>query len=171
MATPSAAPTPAVTSLPPNAEALLEFYKEHLVHGRHIEVQRSTIAGVAFALSGAIIGELLKKGQLTTEQLPFTVTLLCVGLFACLMSAKLYERFRLHNATARLARNQLDPTLQQLRKQAQDENRKKYPLMFRLRLHVVWNSLFGIVLALGLITTVMCLLGSEEMRRIARIWF
>src|SRR5215813_118870 len=106
MATPSATPTASAPSLPPNHQVLLEYYKEQLVHGRHIEAQRSTIAGVAFAISGAIIGELLKTGQLTTEQLPFTVTLLCVGLFACLLSAKLYERFRLHNGIARLARNQ-----------------------------------------------------------------
>lgn len=155
MATPS--PASAASVQPPHAQALLEYYKEQLAHGRHIEVQRSTIAGVAFTISGAIIGELLKKGQLSAEQLPFTVTLLCVGLFACLFSAKLYERFRLHSGIARLARNQLDPTLAQLRKEAEGENRKKYPFLFRLRLHVVWNLLFGIVLMLGLITTIMCL--------------
>jgi hypothetical protein len=157
MVTPSAAPIPPLASLPPNAQTLLEYYKEQLAHGRHIEVQRSTIAAVAFALSGAIIGELLKRGQLTAEQLPFTVTLLFVGLFASVISAKLYERFRLHNAIAKLARNQLDPTLAQLRTQAEAKHRKKYPLTFRLRLHVVWNLLFGIVFALGIITTVMCL--------------
>ncbi len=158
MATPNTVPDASVASSLPHAQALLEYYKEQLAHGRHIEVQRSAIAGVAFTISGAIIGELLKKGQLTTEQLPFTVTLLCVGLFACLLSAKLYERFRLHNGIARLARHQLDPTLAQLRNEAEGENRKKYPLLFRLRLHVVWNSLFGIVFVLGLITTLISLL-------------
>lgn len=119
----STAPTPPVTSAAANAQALLEYYKEQLAHGRHIEVQRSTVAGVAFAISGAILGEFLDKGQLTPDQLPYTVTLMCVGLFACLLSAKLYERFRLHNEIANLARNQLDPTLERLRKQAQNNNR------------------------------------------------
>ena len=51
----------------------LEYYKEQLEHGRHIEVQRSTVAGLGIAISGAIVGELLKK-PLAREQLPYTVT-------------------------------------------------------------------------------------------------
>ena len=40
--------------------AELEYYKEHVAYGRHIELQRSAVAGLAATLSGAIIGELLK---------------------------------------------------------------------------------------------------------------
>lgn len=136
-----------------NTEALLEYYKEQLQHGRHIEVQRSTVAGIAFTMSGAIIGELLKHGPLSRQQLPYTVTLLCVGLFALVLSAKLYERFRLHNETAKLARNMLEPRLAALRKQAEDTNRTKYPKVFAVRLHVIWNLTFAVVTAIGLVTT------------------
>jgi len=136
--------------------AELEYYKEQLTHGRHIEVQRSTVAGLAATISGAIIGKLLEK-PLTREQLPYTVTLFFVGLVAWLLSAKLYERFKLHNEIAKLARNKLDPTLAALRTTAEATIRTKYPFLFRLPLHIVWNSLFGCICALGLVVTLLIL--------------
>ena len=134
--------------------AELEYYKEQLAHGRHIEVQRSTVAGIALAISGAIVGELLKK-PLTREQLPYTVTLCFLNLVALLISAKLYERFRMHNETAKLVRNRIDPTLADYRRKAQETIKAKYPFLFRLRLHVIWNCLFAVLSALGLVTSLM----------------
>jgi hypothetical protein len=55
--------------------AELEYYKEHLEHGRHIETQRTAVAGLAATISGAIIGELLKGLPLKKEHLPYTLTL------------------------------------------------------------------------------------------------
>ena len=42
--------------------AELEYYKEHVAHRQHIEVQRSTVAGVALTAAGAIVGGLLRIG-------------------------------------------------------------------------------------------------------------
>jgi hypothetical protein len=72
--------------------AELEYYTVHTKHAKHLEDQRSTVAGITAAISGAMIGELLKKSALTREDLPFTVTLFFIGLFASLFSAKLFER-------------------------------------------------------------------------------
>jgi hypothetical protein len=138
----------------PKVTAELEYYKEQLEHGRHIEVQRSTVAGLAIAMSGAIVGELLKK-PLTREQLPYTVTLCFVNLVALLIIAKLYERFRMHNETAKLVRNKIDPSLAAFRLQAQETMRTKYPFLFKLRLHVIWNCLFGGLSVLGIVTTLV----------------
>jgi len=140
--------------------AELEYYKEQLAHGRHIEVQRSTVAGLAVAISGAIVGELLKK-PLTREQLPYTVTLCFVNLVALLISAKLYERFRMHNETAKLVRNKMDPSLAGYRQQVGATISAKYPLLFCLRLHVIWNSLFGVLSLLGLVTTIIAYLAGS----------
>lgn len=136
--------------------AELEYYKEQLQHGRHIEVQRSTVAGLATTISGLIIGELLKR-PLTRDQLPYTVTLSVVGLVALLLSAKLYERFRLHNEIAKLARNKLDPSLASFRRRAEKAVRKRYPFLFWLPLHHVWNFWFGGLSALGLVMTIIVL--------------
>jgi hypothetical protein len=70
--------------------AELEYYKEQLAHGRHIEVQRSTVAGLAITISGAIIGKLLEKQPLKKEMLPYTMSLIVIGLVSWLLSAKLY---------------------------------------------------------------------------------
>src|SRR5260221_10865274 len=99
--------------------AELEYYKEHLEHGRHIEVQRTAVAGLAATISGAVIGELLKELPLKRAQLPYTLTLVFLGLVAGLLSAKLYERFKLHNAIAKEARDVLDSSLGELRTKAE----------------------------------------------------
>jgi hypothetical protein len=135
----------------------LEYYKEHVAHGRHVELQRSAVAGLAATLAGEIVGELLKQGSLTRVQLPYTVALFVLGLVAFLLSAKLYERFKLHNAIAKEARDKLDPTLGSLRTIAENEHKKNFPILYDLPLHVIWNCLFLFVCALGLATTVMCI--------------
>jgi hypothetical protein len=136
----------------------LEFYKEHTAHGRHIELQRSAIAGIAFTLCGALIGKLLEHLPLTRDQLPYTTTLFAVGLISWLLSAKLYERFKLHTTVARFARDAYDPNLATLRRQAEVEHKKKFPRLFEVRLHTIWNALFAIVAAIGLATTVLILI-------------
>ena len=137
--------------------AELEYYKEQLAHGRHIEVQRSTIAGVGAAASGALIGKLLQC-PLTHAQLPYTVALFFVGLTAFLFSAKLYERFRLHMEIAKLARNKLDSTLKDLRHTAECTIKKEYPVFFRLPLHLLWNWFFVLIALLGAAATIRILL-------------
>jgi hypothetical protein len=137
--------------------AELEYYKEHCEHGRHVEVQRTAVAGLAATLSGAIIGELLKGLPLRRAHLPYTITLLFVGVVAWILSAKLYERFKLHTAIAAEARNVLDPKLRLLRQKAEIAHKKDFPRLYELRLHIVWYSLFATISALGLVSTVIIL--------------
>ncbi len=137
---------------PPTATnpGALEYYKEQLTHGRHTETQRSTAAGLTFAFAGVIIGKLLEKPHLTRDLLPYTVTLFLIGIFTLLLTAKLYERFKLHNTIARHARNAYDPGLAGFRQKAELEHKKNFPHLYKMRLHVVWNSFFLIISALGL---------------------
>ena len=137
--------------------AELEYYKEQLAHGRHIETQRSTVATVAAALSGALIGTVLKIGPLTKDALPYTVTLIVVGIIALLLSAKLYERFKLHNTIAKYARNVVDPSLAKLRRDAESEHKKNFPMLFEIKLHIIWNVFFCIVSVLGFVLTLLIL--------------
>lgn len=140
-------------------DALLEYYKEQLAHGRHIETQRSAIAAFVAAGSGALLGKLLEKSaNLTRAELPYAVALLLLNAIAALTLAKLYERFRLHNETARLARNKIDPALAVFRKEAECTNQKKYPLLYKIRLHDLWNWTFGALGMVGLVVTIYILL-------------
>jgi hypothetical protein len=135
--------------------AELEYYKEHVAHGRHIEVQRSTVAALAATLSGALIGVLLKKGSIGKGELPYTVTMIFLGAVAWLLSAKLYERFKLHNAIAKAARDKLDASLSELRKTAEREHKKDFPFTYGLPLHTVWYALFGLITLLGVVLSVI----------------
>jgi hypothetical protein len=128
----------------------LEYYKEHVAHGRHTETQRSTVAGLTFAFAGVIIGKLLEKAQLTGDLLPYTVTLCLVGIFTLLLTAKLYERFKLHNTIAKYARNAYDPSLATFRQTAESEHKKNFPHLYEMKLHIIWNSFFVIISTLGL---------------------
>jgi len=130
--------------------AELDYYKVHTEQAKHLEVQRSTVAGIAAALAAAIVGDLLKKDTLTRADLPATVTLCMVGLYALVFCAKFFERMKLHQEIARLARNKLDPTLNSIRINAEKIHRKKFPLMYPLGLHILWNSFFGCISLLGL---------------------
>jgi len=132
--------------------AELEYYKEQLAHGRHIEVQRSTVAGLALTVSGAIIGKLLENMPLGKEMLPYTITLIVVGLLSWLLSAKLYERFKLHNEIAKLARDKLDASLGALRTQAELTIKKKY-FMYHVSLHCIWYALFALIASVGVWAT------------------
>jgi hypothetical protein len=142
--------------------AELEYYKEHAAHGRHVELQRSAVAGLTATLSGGLVGELLKQGALTRSQLPYSVALFALGFVSFLLSAKLYERFRLHNAIAREARNKLDPSLAALRSKVEREHKKEFSFLYELPLHLVWNSLFALMGLVGLVTTVLILFKSRS---------
>ena len=135
----------------------LEFYKIQADNSRHLEVQRSTIAGIATAVSGVICGELLKKSPLSRNDLMYTVTLTAVGLIALLFSAKLYERTRYRNELIRLVEKKLDPTLAAFSVEAKKTMRRKHRFLFWLRLNWIWNSLFAGIAILGFSLTLKIL--------------
>lgn len=130
-----------------------EFYKIQVENSRHLELQRSTIAGIATAVSGAIVGELLKRSPLDKDDLAYTVTLTVVGFIALLFSQKLHERIKYRNELARLIGHELDPSLEVFKKRAEAAMKKKYPLLFWLRLNWLWGCLFGAISVLGLVLT------------------
>lgn len=137
-------------------DARLEYYKEQLTHGRHTEVQRSSVATLAAAFCGAIIGKLLDP-PLDRTKLPYSIALFLVGLVSLIITAKLYERFRLHNEVARLVRDDIDKNLGKFRRDAEVIIKKKYPFLFWLHLHIIWNSLLGLFAAIGLVTAILIL--------------
>lgn len=126
----------------------LDYYKEHLEHGRAHETNRTAVAALAATISGAIIGELLKH-PLTKEDLPYTTTLFAVGLVGWLLSGKMYERFKLHNAIAKEAREVLDPNLGKLRIKAELAHKKKFWFFYHVPLHWIWSILFVVIAVAG----------------------
>jgi hypothetical protein len=127
----------------------IEFFKSHVEQARHLAVQRDTIALASVTGSGALMGALLKTEKLTRADLPYSLTLACLGLVAWLLCAKLYERFKLHGEIAELARNKLDPSLAHLRSQAERKIKARYPISFWLPVHYIWNCLFAVICLSG----------------------
>jgi len=134
---------------------LPDYYKEQLAHGRHIELQRSSIAAIVFAIAGVVVGRALEKGAV--GQWPYALLLSVAGVFGWLFSIKLYERFRLHNEVARIARDAWNPTLAQCRREAEKINKARFPRVFQWRLHVMWNCFFGLITLIGLLMLALSL--------------
>jgi len=133
------------------------YYKEQLDQARHIEVQRTAIGGFTVAFSGVIVSK-LQSANFDRTILPYTITLTLIGLTALLLSAKLYERFRWHHDLGFRLREEINPQLGVLEKDTNDDWDKKYPVLFKIGLHTIWNCLFGGIALLGVVLTVKALL-------------
>lgn len=87
------------------------------------------------------------------------VPLFIVGLFGMTASAKFYERFRLHSDQARRLSEVLRdetgvPSLDELLEPVRRRHRVEYPVLEKIRLHLVWAGLHGLIALAGLIITV-----------------
>jgi len=112
-------------------------------------------------LTAAGLGFIAQKG-FQPEMLIVSGVLILVGIFGVLMSAKYYERFRLHLREAGAIRQKLDeryPELEitRLVTTAYDEQSQEFPYLTKLPLYGLWVSLHFGVFAVGALLTVLIL--------------
>jgi hypothetical protein len=142
-------------------EFLLRSMIENWIHARQSEDKRATIANVILVVASAIQGMLVLVG-LDKKALPLTITLIILGIYGALTSAKLYERSQFHILRARKLRDRLDELcpeaqVQLLQKVAEDEHKTHYPVLMNVRLNTIWLGLHTVVAILGVVYTIICL--------------
>jgi hypothetical protein len=142
-------------------EFLLRSMVENWIHTRQSEDKRATIANVILVVASAIQGMLVLVG-LDKKALPLTITLIVLGVYGALASAKLYERSQFHILRARKLRDRLDELcpeaqVQLLQKVAEDEHKTHYPVLMNVRLNTIWLGLHTVVAILGVVYTIICL--------------
>jgi hypothetical protein len=142
-----------------DSEVLLKFYDEDWRQVRQSEDQRTAFSNITLLIASAVFGYLTQFG-LSRNTLPLTVLLIVLGLFGAVASQKLYERSRLHMELAwawqrRLSELHPDIQLDRVKGAVEKTQRKRFPRLFRLRLHVVWIALQLSIALAGIILTIV----------------
>ena len=143
-------------------EILLRVAEENWAKTKQHEDQRAAITGLVVVIAAAIQGGLTQTG-FTRSALPLSITLIILGLFGMLACAKLHERASLHQLRARRLRQRIDelhPTLQMetlLDSSDKEHKLKSGILATRIRLHIMWLTLDGMIALLGIIYSIIAL--------------
>jgi hypothetical protein len=147
-----------------DTDVLLKFCEEHWAQARQSENQRATITSLIIVITSIVAGFIAQSG-LGLQMLPLAIALIPFGLFGAVATGKLYERFHLHHDKVRYWRkqiNDLHPNAQllTLERDADDEHKKTYGLMARVRLHHLWVIFHLAIAALGIIFSALILIAS-----------
>jgi hypothetical protein len=89
--------------------------------------------------------------------------LVLIGIYGVVANLKLYERSQFHIARARKLRAELndlcpDSELEQLFQRAEQEQKRAYPLLVKVRLNTIWTALHALIGLLGVTYSIFCLL-------------
>jgi hypothetical protein len=143
-------------------EILFGLYQDNINQGRHHETQRATVTSSILAIDAIIIGLITFDKCINSSDVPLTIFLTVLGIFGAAFTLKHYERYSLHMQRARVYRNKLDKIFMDglvftLKKNADEENDKEFPILKNLRLHYWWTALHLIVSVIGTVLTIIAI--------------
>jgi hypothetical protein len=146
-----------------SSDILWNLYEQHCEWERHHEEQRASGTGLLIGIAAGVLGLITFDGHLNTGDLPLTIFLVMQGAFGALLAAKHYERFRMHQQRANQYRDLLDARfpdakINSLRREADENNKLKFPNLHKIRLHHFWVGLHLLITLFGLVLTVGILL-------------
>ena len=143
-------------------ELLFCTMKENWRLARQAEDKRAVIAALNLVVISGL-QSVLVLSNLNLKTLPLALWMIGLGAYGIAATAKLYERSQFHIRRARKLRARLDAlcpdahaeNLQQL---AEEEHRRTYPLLMRIRLNSIWVGLHSLIIVLGLFDTIWSIL-------------
>ncbi len=130
--------------------------KENLDHSRHNETLRATATNIVIAVAAGSFAVIGYDKCVQASDLPLLCFVFALGLFGALFAGVQSERSARRSLRARLLRVELDKALPALMLQAQldiadEQHRKDFHLLTRLRLGWFWVSIHFFVSALALV--------------------
>jgi hypothetical protein len=145
------------------ADALLRLHEQHMLDKRHYDSQRMNITNFLAALTAGILS-VLAINDFTAHDWPLTVLVAVVGLFGIGFSWKQYERWHSAHTYAKEFALQLDrlcgdALIANIRASARQKAKANHPLLWRLKLGHYWIMMNGFVALLGIVLTLMIVLG------------
>ncbi|MGW4094794.1 helix-turn-helix domain-containing protein [Nocardia sp. NPDC004750] len=152
--------TPSTEQRDNDVAILLRLWQEQRTQGRQSENHRAVMTSVV--VIGAVGGMGYVAAQPGSSPISAAVGLAVasLGLFGALISAKYYERFKMHMDAAQLIRRRLDGMYPEL--SLEDDwaaNRRQhegsYPLLSRIRLEHLWIAAHLGISLLGVVVTVV----------------
>ena len=132
------------------------LYKEHVVQARQHEDHRERASALILALAGAAVAFIANDG-LDYIDLFMSVPLIPLGLFGVRFAYKHYERNRMHVRIASAYLKHINPDIYQIRREAENEHKEKYPRSNKWSLHRHWEALHLVVSFLGVVISVAIL--------------
>ena len=141
--------------------AAVAYWAEQRAQLRQSESQRAVLTNYVLAVAAALSG-LVVQQRFRVQTLPLSVLVVLIGLYGALAAAKYHERANYHLAQARALTRALVqsgdlPDNEALLDRSRDEHARKYPRLYRIRLHWLWTGLQLGVAAYGLVLVVLTL--------------
>jgi hypothetical protein len=136
--------------------------EENRLLDRHAEDKRATIATVNLLVVSALHGVFVFTG-FSQRVLPLTVWMVILGIYGIVSSLKLYERSQYHMLRARKFRSRLHDLypgaqVESLLHLVEEEHKVRYPFLKKVRLNTIWVGLHSVIVALGILYTVLSLM-------------
>ncbi len=144
-------------------ETVLHLFEEERRMGRQSEDQRASIASLVIVIVSVINGVLTQTG-FHLKSLPLVILLILLGSYGMIFSAKLYERWTLHDRRAAKFRTRLDELfpeaqIQVILKTSDEEQDKSYPILSRkIRLYRLWIGIYSLIVLQGVIYSLIIIL-------------
>ena len=142
-----------------DSDILLAYWQEQRIQARHSEEQRATLTNLILIISAATLGFLSQWGW-TLRSLALTIPLVFLGLYGAIASAKLYERNLYHYEQAMAFSRLLSEATgvvdhEELLREVRRGFSANHPVMYWLRLYMLWIALNAMIALLGLVLSVV----------------
>lgn len=133
-------------------DIILKHLEHQWAQARQSETQRASITQFTLALAAATQG-LIVQFLFSPSSITLAAMLIFLGVFGALVSAKYYERFRLHMCRVGrlmewLEKHHPNATLTELEGIADKKHAERHPTMHKFRLNSFWQVLHWTI-ALG----------------------
>ncbi|GCE20107.1 hypothetical protein [Dictyobacter kobayashii] len=140
-------------------DVLLRFIEQRYSQRRHHEDQRATITGVIFVIAAAIQGALAQMG-FNKNALTLTFTLIILGIFGVIASAKLSQKCSWHDHMLARLFQQLDGLVPELQVQdtyklTRKDYEKHHKLLLKIHAHDIWAAVNLLIALLGIVYTIV----------------
>lgn len=140
-------------------DILLNHLDKQWDQAQQSEDQRATLTRYILLLVIAIQGFIVQRSFDSTS-LVLAIIIVLLGLYGVLISAKYYERFRLH--ICRVGRimerlEQLYPgaNMAELENMAEEHHKPRHPIMRKIHLNTLWRVLHIGIIILGIINIII----------------
>jgi hypothetical protein len=142
-----------------DTEVLLFFCGQYWEEIRHTEKQRETLTNLIILIAAAVIGLVGQKG-LSRDFILLALLLVVLGLYGVAMTLKLYERYRFLQTRLYYWYDHIDSLhpdakFLSLKTEADEEHKKQFPRLLKLRVHYLWLALHLLISVSGTILFVM----------------
>lgn len=146
-----------------NTEVLLRMWQEQRTQARQSENQRALMTIIiAIATIWALTYIVMQHSS--GAPVIIVALILCVlGIFGALVSAKYYERFKMHMDAAQALRRRLNSLWPELQLEEdwlknRSQHQQRFTLLYKVRLDFLWVAVHIGIAAIGLTLTIILLL-------------